>query len=104
MTPSTPVSRRNFLTASGFATAAVLTSALSSSAFGADAPKKEKAAKAATPPPAPTPINLPKPKAVPIGIELYAVRGEFVKDIQGTLQRVAKIGYQCVEFYSPYLQ
>lgn len=103
MSPSSPVSRRNFLTASGLATAAVLASTLTRSASAADAAKSPKAAKAAAPA-APTPINLPKPKTVPIGIELYAVRGEFVKDIQGTLQRVAKIGYQCVEFYSPYLQ
>jgi sugar phosphate isomerase/epimerase len=43
-------------------------------------------------------------KKVPIGIELYAVRGELTKDLPGTLRRVAQIGYQCVEFYSPYLQ
>lgn len=44
------------------------------------------------------------PKKVPIGIELYAVRGELSRDLPGTLRRVAQIGYECVEFYSPYLQ
>lgn len=100
-TSSAPLSRRNFLTASGLASAAVLASSLARPAFGAE-PKKKGGA--ATPPPPPTPFTLPKPKTVPIGIELYAVRGEFTKDIPGTLRRVAQMGYQCVEFYSPYLQ
>jgi sugar phosphate isomerase/epimerase len=42
-------------------------------------------------------------KKIPIGIELYSVRGELVKDLPGTVRAVAKIGYQVVEFYSPYL-
>ena len=41
-------------------------------------------------------------KTVPIGIELYSVRGELVKDLEGTVGTVAKMGYQIVEFYSPY--
>ncbi len=41
-------------------------------------------------------------KKYPIGIELYAVRGELTKDLPKTLQMVAKIGYEIVEFYSPY--
>ncbi len=41
-------------------------------------------------------------KKYPIGIELYAVRGELTKDLPKTLQTVAKIGYEVVEFYSPY--
>lgn len=44
------------------------------------------------------------PKKLPIGIELYAVRDELVKDTFATLHAVAKIGYQVVEFYSPYMQ
>jgi sugar phosphate isomerase/epimerase len=40
---------------------------------------------------------------IPIGIELYAVRGELTRDLPGTLRRVAKIGYEAVEFYSPYV-
>jgi sugar phosphate isomerase/epimerase len=42
-------------------------------------------------------------KPVPIGLELYSVRGEFAKDPQGTVRAVAKMGYQVVEFYAPYL-
>jgi sugar phosphate isomerase/epimerase len=43
-------------------------------------------------------------KRVPIGIELYAVRDELQKDLMGTVRAVAKLGYQVVEFYSPYTQ
>jgi sugar phosphate isomerase/epimerase len=43
-------------------------------------------------------------KPVPVGIELYAVRDALGKDMLGTLTAVAKMGYQLVEFYSPYLQ
>jgi sugar phosphate isomerase/epimerase len=41
-------------------------------------------------------------KRIPIGIELYSVRGELTKDLPGTVRAVAKLGYQVVEFYSPY--
>jgi sugar phosphate isomerase/epimerase len=41
---------------------------------------------------------------VPVGIELYSVRGELKKDLPGTVRAVAKMGYQVVEFYSPYLE
>jgi sugar phosphate isomerase/epimerase len=43
-------------------------------------------------------------KRVPIGIELYAVRDELQKDLMGTVRAVAKLGYEVVEFYSPYTQ
>jgi sugar phosphate isomerase/epimerase len=39
---------------------------------------------------------------VPVGLELYSVRGDMEKDLPGTVRAVAKLGYQCVEFYSPY--
>jgi sugar phosphate isomerase/epimerase len=39
---------------------------------------------------------------VPVGIELYSVRDFLVKDLPGTVRAVAKIGYEVVEFYSPY--
>jgi sugar phosphate isomerase/epimerase len=42
------------------------------------------------------------PKKIPIGIELYAVRNELKRDLPNTLRTVAKIGYEVVEFYSPY--
>jgi sugar phosphate isomerase/epimerase len=41
-------------------------------------------------------------KDVPVGLELYSVRDELVKDLKGTVTAVAKMGYQVVEFYSPY--
>jgi len=39
---------------------------------------------------------------VPVGLELYSVRDELVKDLNGTVTKVAKMGYKIVEFYSPY--
>jgi len=41
-------------------------------------------------------------KSVPVGLELYSVRGELMKDLPGTVTAVAKMGYQVVEFYAPY--
>jgi len=41
---------------------------------------------------------------VPVGLELYSVRNELHKDLMGTVQAVAKMGYQCVEFFSPYFE
>src|SRR6478672_6397664 len=41
-------------------------------------------------------------KNVPVGLELYSVRNELTKDLKGTVTAVAKMGYQVVEFYSPY--
>jgi len=38
----------------------------------------------------------------PVGLELYSVRDALMKDLTGTVRAVAKIGYQVVEFYSPY--
>lgn len=39
---------------------------------------------------------------VPIGLELYSVRHDLEKDLMGTVKGVAKMGYECVEFYAPY--
>ena len=41
-------------------------------------------------------------KEVPVGLELYSVRDELTKDLNSTVTAVAKMGYQIVEFYSPY--
>ena len=41
-------------------------------------------------------------KKVPVGLELYSVRDDLMKDLPGTVTTVAKMGYQVVEFYSPY--
>jgi sugar phosphate isomerase/epimerase len=43
-------------------------------------------------------------KSVPVGLELYSVRDELAKDLMGTVRAVAKMGYQVVEFYSPYYE
>lgn len=43
-----------------------------------------------------------KKSSIPIGLELYSVRNELQKDPEGTVRAVAQMGYQCVEFYSPY--
>ena len=45
---------------------------------------------------------LAQTKKVPVGIELYSVRGELTKDLKATVTAVAKMGYEVVEFYSPY--
>jgi sugar phosphate isomerase/epimerase len=37
--------------------------------------------------------------SVPIGFQLYTVRGEFARDVPGTLKTLGKIGYQGVEFW-----
>ncbi len=88
--PAPLVSRRNFIKTSGLASAALVT-------VGAGVPAAlVSSARAAETSAAST------KKKIPIGIELYAVRGELTKDLPGTLKRVAKIGYECVEFYSPY--
>ena len=42
-------------------------------------------------------------KKVPVGLELYSVRGELAKDLLGTVTAVGKMGYEVVEFYAPYL-
>jgi sugar phosphate isomerase/epimerase len=43
-----------------------------------------------------------KNRNIPIGLELYSVRNELDKDLNGTVTAVAKMGYKVVEFYSPY--
>jgi len=73
---TTSLSRRSFLTLAGAASASL--------AFGT--------------------IPAFAAKKLPIGIELYAVRDELQKDLMGTVRAVAKLGYEVVEFYSPYTQ
>jgi len=43
-------------------------------------------------------------KRRPIGLELYSVRGELGRDLPNTLKTVSKMGYEVVEFYSPYFK
>lgn len=46
----------------------------------------------------------PAAAAKPIGLELFSVRNELKEDLMGTVAAVAKMGYQVVEFYSPYFE
>jgi sugar phosphate isomerase/epimerase len=57
---------------------------------------------AATPLASPLLAALPTNKSIPVGLELYSVRDDLKKDLMGTVKGVAKLGYQCVEFYAPY--
>lgn len=41
-------------------------------------------------------------KKVPISLELFSVRNELQKDLTGTVRAVAALGYDGVEFFSPY--
>jgi hypothetical protein len=43
-------------------------------------------------------------KKVPVGLELYSVRAEYMRDLPGTVTAVAKMGYEVVEFWAPYYQ
>jgi len=52
------------------------------------------------------PLTFAKPakQRIPVGLELYSVRDELGKDLMGTVRAVAKMGYEVVEFYSPYYE
>jgi sugar phosphate isomerase/epimerase len=45
-----------------------------------------------------------KKSRIPIGLELYSVRNELKEDLMGTVRGVAKMGYEVVEFFSPYFE
>jgi sugar phosphate isomerase/epimerase len=49
-------------------------------------------------------LNARAAASIPVGLELYSVRGELKRDPQATLRAVAGMGYQCVEFYAPYFE
>jgi sugar phosphate isomerase/epimerase len=51
---------------------------------------------------APLAVAMAPSKHIPVGLELYSVRGELKKDLMGTVRGVARMGYQCVEFFGPY--
>ncbi len=85
-----PRSRRDFLATSTLLTASIAAGALLPGGVVSSARAAET-------------VAAPKPKSkYPIGIELYGVRGELVKDLPLTLRTVAKMGYEVVEFYSSY--
>ncbi|MBN2292156.1 MAG: sugar phosphate isomerase/epimerase [Pirellulales bacterium] len=44
-------------------------------------------------------ISSAKKEKIPVGIQLYAVRGAFAKDVTGTLRKLAEMGYEGVEFW-----
>jgi sugar phosphate isomerase/epimerase len=39
------------------------------------------------------------PGPIPIGFQLYTVRGEFARNVPGTLKTLAEMGYKAVEFW-----
>jgi sugar phosphate isomerase/epimerase len=82
------VSRRSFLKTSALVPSALAASSAGLGAFAADAVAPGQISAAA--------------KKYPIGLELYSVRNELARDLPNTLQNVAKIGYEVVEFYAPY--
>src|ERR1035438_9652705 len=51
---------------------------------------------------APVALGAAAGKNIPIGIELYSVRDEMLKDTLATVRAIAKMGYEVVEFYGPY--
>src|SRR5271168_3927345 len=53
---------------------------------------------------APLALSAANGKKIPVGLELYSVRGEMAKDLTATVTAVAKMGYQVVEFFAPYYQ
>ena len=84
------LSRRNFLARSGAGAAGL---AIAGSLGGVTSPTYASQTVKATVP----------PSKYPIGIELYAVRGELAKNLPATLRAVSQMGYEVVEFYAPYL-
>ncbi|MDQ2665762.1 MAG: sugar phosphate isomerase/epimerase [Gemmatimonadota bacterium] len=90
--PAHPLSRRDFLARTGAGGAAIASGVLLNGALPTLAGASEIGAAAAQ-----------APRKVPIGLELYSVRGELAKDLPNTLRNVAQMGYEVVEFYAPYL-
>lgn len=42
-------------------------------------------------------------KKIPVGLEMFSVRDRLKEDPNGTVDAVAKMGYQGLEFFSPYM-
>ncbi len=51
---------------------------------------------------APFAVSAANRKQIPVGLELYSVRDELKENFSGTLEKVAQMGYECVEFFAPY--
>ncbi len=45
------------------------------------------------------PVDAASAKPIPIAFQLYTVRGEFERDVPGTLKTLAHLGYKAVEFW-----
>jgi sugar phosphate isomerase/epimerase len=85
------LTRRDFLAQSGASAALLAAAPLLGSALSAESRRKLSTAPDGS-----------AAKAYPIGIEMYAVRGEMVKDLPGTLKTLKTQGYEVVEFFAPY--
>lgn len=88
------LSRRAFVGLTGLIPAAVVAHSLSRTAFAAASSGASS-----------TSAQLPPTKSsgkIPVGLELYSVRTELMRNLPDTLRAVAKMGYEVVEFYSPY--
>jgi sugar phosphate isomerase/epimerase len=51
---------------------------------------------------APLAAAIAQTKKIPIGLELFSVRKALQEDLMGTVKKVAALGYEDVEFFSPY--
>jgi len=51
---------------------------------------------------APLASAIAKSKKIPVGLEMFSVRNELAKDLEGTVTKVAKMGYEDIEFFAPY--
>jgi sugar phosphate isomerase/epimerase len=54
--------------------------------------------------PEPAVAGSPAVKRPRVGLELYSVRDELARNLAGTLATVSGLGYEVVEFYSPYFE
>lgn len=85
---SPSLSRRDFIALTGAVPAVLAAQSFAPRAFAAETPA--------------TPAAASGPKKYPIGLELYSVRTELMRNLPDTLRAVAKYGYEVVEFYAPY--
>ncbi len=85
-----PINRREFMrkSAAGLASLPALAGISCSTTPQPEAPK-------AAPPAGP-------PFGMPVGLQLYTVRDQCVKDFEGTIKKIAAIGYKEVEIYDFY--
>ena len=92
--PANPVDRRGFLAAAGLLFAAACARPAADAA-GADSPRADSLAADS---PAAATSGAAASTRHPVGLQLYTVREAMRRDLAGTLQAVAAIGYREVEF------